>query len=402
MSRILIAWEFGRNFGHLARGLPLARAWRDAGHEVAWAVPNLREAARQLAGEGFRLLQSPLIRPVNRQQSSPLNFADMLLKEGYDDTPALQGALEGWVSLLALAAPDAILYDYAPSALLAARVTGVPALVAGAAFAAPPRVSPLPAFWPGEAIPPATLQAAETTLVDGINRCLASLGGAPLASLGDLYGASTPYFTTFEELDPFGPRPGARYVGPVFALGDQAVVDWAGTGARRIFVYLRPEVPGCETLLEALQAANADIVCAMPGLPPAWRARFDRVRFHAGAVDVDRLLASADLCILSGSGTIATSLLAGVPVLVVPHFVEQYLAGLRVAAFGAGLTMRERPTTLGFVALLERLLSQPGFRAAARAFAARHADYDRQRACGQLVDAMAALLAPAASAAVSR
>ena len=45
MTRILFAWELGANLGHLTRDLPLARACRDAGLEVIFAVPNLRAAA---------------------------------------------------------------------------------------------------------------------------------------------------------------------------------------------------------------------------------------------------------------------------------------------------------------------------------------------------------------------
>jgi hypothetical protein len=71
MARILVAWEFGRNLGHIARDLPLARAARDAGHEVLWALPNLRAAAAELADEGFTLLQTPWIRPVTRATGAP-------------------------------------------------------------------------------------------------------------------------------------------------------------------------------------------------------------------------------------------------------------------------------------------------------------------------------------------
>jgi len=90
MARVLIAWEFGRNLGHIARDLPLARACRDAGHEVVWAVRDLRGAARELAGEGFALLQAPLLRS-GQVNAPPINFADMLLREGAYNAINLDG-----------------------------------------------------------------------------------------------------------------------------------------------------------------------------------------------------------------------------------------------------------------------------------------------------------------------
>ena len=399
MTRILIAWEFGRHLGHLARDLPLARACRDAGHEVVWAVPNLRGAALQLAGEGFTLVQTPVIRPAARNPAPPVNFADMLLREGYDDAAALAGSLQGWLGLIRLVSPAVVVHDYAPTALLAARVAGVPALVVGGPFMVPAARRPLPSIRPWDKVPQSVLHDAETALVARMNDCLEALKGAPLASLDELFGRAPRYLTSFEELDPFGPRPEARYLGPVFALGEQAAVAWSSSGRPRVFAYLRPDVPGCEALLDALQATDAEVLCAMSGLPPSWPARFDRLRFVPGAIDLDLLLPGADLVVTSGSGTIASSLLAGVPVLVLPQYVEQYLAGLCLHALGAGLTLREPQTTMGFLAMLNQLVAQPGPRAAARAFAARHADHDRGRAAAVLFDALQALVAGGADAA---
>lgn len=374
MARILIAWEFGRNLGHIARDLPLARACRDAGHEVVWAVRDLRGAARELAGEGFSLLQAPLLRS-GQVNAPPINFADMLLREGYEDGAGLLGVLQGWHALMRLASISAVVYDYAPTALLAARALGLPTMILGSGFMVPAPAVPSPGFFPDA--PAAALQAAEDRLMARINGALQVLGSAPVASMRDLYAQGEQVLTTFEELDPFAPRAQARYVGPMYALGRQARVEWQAREARRIFAYLRPEVPSCENLLEALQASQSEVVCAMPGLPPAWPARFPRVRFVAGAVDMDVLLPDADLAITNGSGTIPNCLLAGVPVLVLPHFNEQYLAGLRLQQYGAGLVVPGRATTAEYAGLLERLLTQPGFRQRARAFAERYAAHHR-------------------------
>lgn len=128
MPRILFTWEFGAGFGHLTRDLPLARVCRDAGHDVVFVVSNLRTAAKLLYKEGFSLFQAPLLRPENRQRPLPINYADMLMYEGFDDTMALDGALSSWCALFELVRPDLIVYNHAPTALLAARAIKIPVI----------------------------------------------------------------------------------------------------------------------------------------------------------------------------------------------------------------------------------------------------------------------------------
>ena len=389
MARVLIAWEFGRNLGHIARDLPLARACRDAGHEVVWAVRDLRGVSRELAGEGFALLQGPLLRS-GQVNAPPVNFADMLLREGYEDAAGLLAVLQGWHALMRLTSVSAVVYDYAPTALLAARALGLPTMILGSGFMLPAPVVPSPGFFPGAA--PAALQAAEDRFVANVNSALRALGSAPIASLHDLYGYGEQVLTTFEELDPFAPRGQGRYVGPMYALGRQERVDWQGSGTQRIFAYLRPEVPSCENLLAALQAGAAEVVCAMPGLPADWPARFPRIRFVPGAVDMAALLPGADLAITNGSGTIPNCLLAGVPVLVLPHFNEQYLAGLRLQQYGAGLVVPGRASTAEYADMLARLLSQPQFRQKAQSFAQRYAGHHRDTTARAVFEVLEGML----------
>lgn len=375
MSKILFAWEFGANLGHLTRDLPLARACRDAGHEVLFAASDLRTAAALLYAERFRLLQAPLLRPIAKRPAHPVNYADMLLHAGYDDGAALAGALGGWRSLMELVRPALVVYNHAPTALLAARMAQCPVLLVGTGFEIPPATAPLPSFRPWQAIPEPLLHGAEAKALAQVNPHLARCGQTPLAKLSDLFPQSQVQLTTFAELDPFGPRPHADYIGPVHALPGMPAVAWQRRTAQRVFAYLRPGVPGCENLLAALQALDAEVICAVPGLPPEWQARHGRLRFLSHPVDLAALLPQADLAITYGAGTIATALLAGVPVLLVPQVVEQYLAGLPLERTGAGRMLHAQRTTEQCAALLHELLTDARYREAARCFAQEHVDF---------------------------
>jgi UDP:flavonoid glycosyltransferase YjiC (YdhE family) len=263
-------------------------------------------------------------------------------------------------------------------------------MILGSGFMVPAPGVPSPGFFPDA--PAHALREAEDRFVAKVNAALQRLGVAPIASLEALYAQGEQVLTTFEELDPFAPRRQGRYVGPMYALGRHASVAWQGGDTRRVFAYLRPEVPSCEELLAALQAAAAEVICAMPGLPPAWPARFPRLRFVPGAVDMAALLPEADLVITNGSGTIPNSLLAGVPALVLPHYNEQYLAGLRLQAHGAGLVVPGRASTREYDALLARLLNEPGFREKAQAFAQKYSHHTRESTASTVLEILQGLL----------
>ena len=61
MQPVLVVWEHGGNLGHLARLLPVARALRERGHAVVFAVAQPRAVAPLLAGAGVTIVQAPQV-----------------------------------------------------------------------------------------------------------------------------------------------------------------------------------------------------------------------------------------------------------------------------------------------------------------------------------------------------
>jgi len=59
MSRILIAWEMGRNWGHLSRLVPLAKRLKSRGHSVLAVVRDIAAASATLGPAEVTFIQGP-------------------------------------------------------------------------------------------------------------------------------------------------------------------------------------------------------------------------------------------------------------------------------------------------------------------------------------------------------
>ena len=89
--KILLAWELGSNFGHLARHVPIAERLREDGHQPVFAVADTQIAERLLASYGFGFLQAPMALHKPRLQAPPANYGGLLLAEGFHEPLALAG-----------------------------------------------------------------------------------------------------------------------------------------------------------------------------------------------------------------------------------------------------------------------------------------------------------------------
>ncbi len=392
MSNILIAWEFGQNWGHLSRDLPIARQLLSAGHRVVCAAIDTKVASDLLGSTRITFIQAPTPRRSDRSPKTPVSHAEIAMTGGYDDSGILRGLVGAWRGLIEITRPDVLLIDYAPTAVLAARTCGVPTVLIGTGFELPPRVTPLPSFRTWETVQSSRLLLAEELVLKHINQVLDHWKAAPLQQVAQVFQGMRRMLTTFPELDHFGARAEEEYTGPVSELPQAQQVQWLpGSGQKRIFAYLRPWTTRVEDLLLALRRSGADVICAFPSAPAHLLQRYSspRLRIFTRPVAINPLLAEANLIIAYGSGMVASALLAGVPLLLTPRWAEQYLTALRVEALGAGLIVRSSGLPQSYPALLERLLSERQYRDAASRFAARHAGFNEEEAISRIAGLVA-------------
>ena len=275
MSRILLAWQLGGNLGHITPLLALAKGLRKRGHHVTFALEDTRLAADVLTREAFPFVQAPVLRSTAPDlPREPASCPEILFHCGFADSVRLTAATRAWRALYRHLAPDLIVFDHAPTALLAARGIGIPRVVFGTGFCSPPRVSPMPSIRPWQHIPTERLEASEQRALDTANAALRAIGTRPLDAFHELFDVEENILATLPELDHYGARHDARYWGPIYEADEGDEPRWPEGEGKKVFVYLRPTSPGSSShSRHSLEERSSEPSGSRRGFPRrSWRS----------------------------------------------------------------------------------------------------------------------------------
>jgi UDP:flavonoid glycosyltransferase YjiC (YdhE family) len=348
----------------LARLLPIAERLKTDGHVVLAAVRDIVAAARVFGPRGIAFVQAPHL-----PQGIPLGhratgYADILLTQGWSDTPTLWGQVQSWLNLYRLFAPDRLILDYSPTATLAARIAGIFAILVGNGFELPPLTDPLPAFPAFSWADPTRAADSERRALANANATLRAYGSSRLTALCELFSNNVCLLATVPQLDHYGARREGRYIGPL--VGDfpnSLQFDWPEGEGPRVFACLQPNTSHVRVILSALVATPARVICVTRGFSKRQLEPFQTpfIRFTSETVNLGSLPHAA-LCITYGAeGTMMHFLRAGTRQLISPWHVEAFMAARRLVAAGWGLTLEGAPTMQIARGLIEELTSRPAF-----------------------------------------
>ncbi len=381
---VLAAWELGGNWGHVARDLPVLQRLQAEGHDVRYAARDANTAPALAASIGIPCAAAPTGAAPRRMPRGLAGYAAVLFADGFGDAMVLDQRLAGWMRLFAEHKTDVLLADYAPAALLGARVAGIPSVAVGSGFEIPPDTVELPSFLTDADRETPARRFSEGLVLFNVNRVLRALGAAPLERLAQVFQGTRNVLTTVAELDHCGARPDATYAGPLQDLHGGVVGHWKGTTGPRVLVYLRGMGPVVDQVLQALDAIGTEVIAVLPEvgrIPPVGT----EIQVFRQPVRFDGLIETADLVIASGSGTVTTALLSGVPVLLLPSSAEQAMFARRVEETGAGMALGSA-TAATVADAIRRLLHDAAFRAAAGTFAAKYAGLRTESAVQTVID----------------
>ena len=377
MARILFAWELGGALGHAMACASLAGTLALRGHRIAFAMRDPASLDFAPDAAAHERLQAPRAANEGQVGERPVSIPEILLGCGYRDEAQLAALVRAWQAIFEQARPDLVIADYAPTALLAARVAGIRRVTYGNGFFSPPPLSPIPPYRYDEPVEPARLQAAEAQALASVNATLTAFGREPLGKLADVFAADEQFLCTFPELDHYQDRPATGYWGPRYRFDRGAALAWPKAGGKRVFVYVHTAMPRLDALIDTLAESPHRVIAFIPGLDAPRRDRLvSRSRIVAERpVRLDALMRDCDLMISHGSEIATGALLSGVPQLCFPAHYEQYLTSRRLEQLGSGGWIGTKVPQETLRAALAAMLGDARYAAAAAAFARRYASF---------------------------
>ncbi|MGD8689270.1 MAG: hypothetical protein PVI37_04960 [Gammaproteobacteria bacterium] len=380
MARIALCWELGRGAGHIVPLRALAEGLRHHGHDCRFLVRDAAQARRHLDPGGWPWEMAPALpRRLAARHARPLIHAQLLENSGFLDQAVIRESVAGWRRQFLAMKTELAVFDHSPGAQLAALSLNLPGVVTGSGFLIPPPGVPMPALRPiARQLPAGQRLALEQPLTGRMNRILADYRAPALASLSELYTRFTQALLTFPELDHYRGREAADYWGPT-ATPPGAEPTWPSGRGPKLFVYLR-NFAALPALLSRLSRLDVRALAWLPDAGSAARPYCsDNIRLLDRPAGLDTVARESDLAIIHGGhGTVATCLLAGCPLLILPLHLEMQLMGANVERLGAGLTARHGDTH-ATLEKLHRLLNEDSFRRRAEGFASGHKDFDAGR-----------------------
>lgn len=341
---ILCAWEIGGELGHISRFSAIVKTLELDGHHLVLVLKDLSRAYPFFSDTQAKLLQAPIWLPKITMQRPIACLADTLLCMGYLEADPLDCLLQAWESIIELVKPDLVIFDYAPTAMLALHHNSLPKIMVGSGFADPVAGDPI-VDWRPYPQDDQLIARQELRVLEQINILLRRRGRNELTHLTELFAVDRVVISTFPELDLYGEkRKNADYcVGPTSKLVDSPV-GFISEERPRILAYLKPGYPHIEMLISALARCKASVFIACPKASPQLFTPYvsDRFQFSTELVDLQSAMSSVDLFVGHGNASSCKeSLIAGNPMVVLPIQLEQLLTGKKIQEAGFGVLIEK-------------------------------------------------------------
>jgi len=372
---ILCAWEIGGELGHISRFSAITKALELDGHHIVLAFKDLSRAYPFFDDTKATLMQAPVWLPKVTMQRPIACLADTLLCTGYLDNEALDCLVQAWEAIVDLVKPDLVIFDYAPTAMLALLNNRIPKILIGTGFADPVAGSSI-VDWRPYPTNDDLVQRQELMVLERINTVLKRRDKPALTHMTELFAVDQTVISTFPELDLYLDRKNTTYsIGPSEKLVAEAV-RFISEDHPRILAYLKPAHPNIDLLVAALARCKANVFIACPkGSANLFTPHVsDRFQFSTELVDLQGAMTQVDLFVGHGNASSCKeSLMAGNPMVILPIQLEQLLTGRKLQVAGFGVLVEKIPGVDELVELLDYLLdNSESYRAKIQELLERH------------------------------
>jgi UDP:flavonoid glycosyltransferase YjiC (YdhE family) len=144
-------------------------------------------------------------------------------------------------------------------------------------------------------------------------------------------------------------------------------------------------------VLKALLERGAAVVAFIPGSDETVKSSLshERLRISSDKVKLSSLLPDMDISVNHANhGTLSALFLAGVPMVMIPTTIEQWMLAGSIERHCIGIGVPRNRLDAEFIPALEKVSSDRGYGSAAGRFAKKYAGYDQ----GRVLDRLAATI----------
>lgn len=387
----LLCWEQGKDLGKINHITRVGSLLIEQGYTVYMAVKDLSRARQFLDHPKLQLLQAPRFAPlIPHKAETTYCFSDVLFGLGYADFSMAWHVFNNWKMYIEKIQPDLIVEDYAPGARLSAHALGVPSLNIGTGWGQPcPQKFDLNYF--GGVLPQAS-NDKQGLLLECFNKVYHKAGCAIISKLSDIYTSTRTLISSLKEIEVYGPRESASYIGPLIPLAKKSLPAIEPGQGKALFVYLKAYAAGTTQVLDALLEIEAEGFVYASGMSSEDIARYAKkgLNITTSPFNVEQVLPLVNAVIChAGIGLVCQSLIAGKPILLLPTYLEQSLTAQKVIKHGAGLFLDL--TKNEAVLKIEALLNSSIFTERAQAFKAHYKSIDHEAQNQSIREAIASL-----------
>lgn len=379
--RVLIVYELGRGNGHLARLAALAQAFDALGHQVDLGVPD-DASLKALDGAPVRAVHaSPRLKISLEIYNQVSSLAQIAANYGFADANLLESLAHDWHALFTRARAEIVVCEYAPSAIFAARLTGLPVVRFGTGFFTPPP-GLLPNLRPWVART-ADAQWRADSVADAAMTKVCAVWDKPEIGFVELLECTPAYWTTWPEIDHLGPRLSVTYAGPLQSLAGGIEPAWPTGNGPRTFVYMPSKARGAKLIYAALRRL---------GWPTIWHSRdadlipkSDTIAVSAEPLNIQQVLASTPLIIArTGHGLASEAIRTGCRQVFIPDQLEGALLAFRLGRQHLGSALPPFASTDEAAAWLYGVVHDAAMARAIESTHQRYSQYDSQSAADVL------------------
>lgn len=391
MLRVLLIWELGGGFGHYSTLLPVADAFARRQCRPYLSLQDLASSQYIIANSPFTILQSPLWlhMPTNTSSTPLSSYSDILKTFGFLNPTELTGIVKAWRGMYEIIEPDLLVFNHAPTALLAARGMNIPKVTLGSGFFVPPKTDPFTPFhyWRQNNIEKQKMQ--ELQILSSVNQVLDKISVPVMSSLQELFDVDYNVITSFPEYDHYPSRINAEYAGPISVSDEGEIPTWPSDGEKHIFVYVISRFAGINHLIEGLLATNYKVLVYVKGDSSSLIQKYECARLHFSKTPVSlaEVIPQTDLAIThAGVGTTTEFIRGGVPLLLLPRQTEQYLFGRRVVDRGSAIMLEannQKPED--YRDAIHKLLRNKKYTTIAKKISNLHKGYDQNEQLEKIV-----------------